>query len=103
MAHGIGAMLDMPIDVSSLLSLLFVVGKCGSIPRQYSTDVLQVCGLLMLHIRRWVRKHPAGLPPAPRDQHAASVFPAKTETGNWRENSSDHLSEFLFVFGGRTG
>ncbi|CDJ27166.1 uncharacterized protein EMH_0007800 [Eimeria mitis] len=59
--------------------------------------------ILELDFKRWVRKHPAGLPPAPRDQHAASVFPAKTETGNWRDSSSDNLSEFLFVFGGRTG
>lgn len=59
--------------------------------------------ILELDFKRWVRKHPAGTPPAPRDQHAASVFPAKTETGNWRDNSSDNLSEFLFIFGGRTG
>ncbi|KAL8448328.1 hypothetical protein Emed_003858 [Eimeria media] len=59
--------------------------------------------VLELEFKRWVRKHPAGALPAPRDQHAASVFPAKTETGNWRDNSSDNLSEFLFIFGGRTG
>lgn len=59
--------------------------------------------ILELDFKRWVRKHPAGTPPAPRDQHAASVFPAKTETGNWRDNSSENLSEFLFIFGGRTG
>ncbi|KAL8433079.1 hypothetical protein Efla_006278 [Eimeria flavescens] len=66
---------------------------------QFCNDVY----VLELEFKRWVRKHPAGALPAPRDQHAASVFPAKTETGNWRDNSADNLSEFLFIFGGRTG
>ncbi|CDJ49824.1 hypothetical protein, conserved [Eimeria brunetti] len=65
---------------------------------QFCNDVY----ILELEFKRWFPKHPAGLPPAPRDQHAASVFPAKTEAGNYREGSSD-LSEFLFIFGGRTG
>ncbi|OEH73713.1 hypothetical protein cyc_00668 [Cyclospora cayetanensis] len=71
----------------------------GLSDNQFCNDVY----VLELDFKRWVRKHPAGQPPAPRDQHAASVFPAKTETGNWRDSSADNLSEFLFIFGGRTG
>ncbi|RQX67886.1 corepressor complex CRC230, partial [Toxoplasma gondii CAST] len=53
--------------------------------------------------KRWVRRHPVGKAPQPRDQHVAAVFPARTETGICRENSQEVLSEFLFIFGGRIG
>ncbi|PFH32444.1 hypothetical protein BESB_017620 [Besnoitia besnoiti] len=59
--------------------------------------------MLEVDPKRWVRRHPVGKAPQPRDQHVAAVFPARTETGVCRENSQEVLSEFLFIFGGRIG